>query len=379
MRPPIEVRPASGARDRDAFVRVPFGVFRSDPNWVPPLFFERKEHIDPEKNPYFAHAEAALFLAFKDGETVGRISAQIDRLRLERHRDDAGQFGFLDAVDDRDIFRELITAAETWLKARGMTRIQGPFSFSINDESGLLVEGFDTPPFVMMGHVHRYYAAHLEALGFVKAKDVIAYEYNEHRPLPRAMQAMLDKASASGDMTVRPFSKKAFARDLAILVEIFNDAWSENWGFVPMTDAEIAALGRNLRLLASEDYIAIAEYRGKPAAMAVSLPDINRWIKDLNGRLLPFGWAKLVWRLMKPPAAVRIALMGVRREYHGQVIGSALAIAAIDRIRNYHKRRGTVDAELSWILEDNLPMRRIIESLGGKPYKTYRIYEKPIA
>ena len=376
----IEMRSVVTRRDREAFLRIPFTVFRDDPNWVAPLFFERREHLDPRKNPYFAHADVQLFIAFQDGSPAGRISAQLDRLRLERYRDQTGQFGFLDAIDDREVFRQLIGAAEDWLKRRGMTRIQGPFSFSINDETGLLIDGFDTPPAMMMGHARPYYASHLEALGFAKAKDVIAYNYDERRPLPRAMQAMVDKARASGEMTVRAFRKKALAQDLAIIIEIFNDAWSGNWGFVPMTEAEIKALGNNLKLLVAEDSIAIAEYRGRPAAMAVSLPDINGWIKDLDGRLLPFGWAKLAWRLlMKPPAAVRMPLMGVRKEFHGRAIGSALAIAAIDHVRNYHIKQGCERAELSWILEDNLPMRRLIEAMGGIPYKTYRVYEKPIA
>jgi GNAT superfamily N-acetyltransferase len=244
---------------------------------------------------------------------------------------------------------------------------------------GLLVEGFDAPPRMMMGHARPYYAAHLEALGFAKAKDVIAYDYDGRRPLPRAMQAMIDKAKASGEMRLRSFRKKELARDLAVIIDIFNDAWSENWGFVPITKSEIVALGNNLKLLVSEEYVAIAEYRGRPAAMAVSLPDINGWIKDLNGRLVPLGWAKLLPRLLlRRPAAVRIPLMGVRKEYHGRAIGSALAIATIDRVRSYHLSRGTHRAELSWILEDNMAMRRMIEALGGSPYKTYRIYERPI-
>src|SRR5207248_5109459 len=349
--------------DRETFLRIPFTVFRGDPNWVAPLLFERREHIDAKKNPYFDHAEVQLFLAFKDGIPAGRVSAQVDRLRLERHGDQTGQFGFLDAIDDRGVFDALMRAAEDWLKVRGMRRIEGPFTFSINDETGLLIDGFDTPPSMMMGHALPYYASHLEAMGFAKAKDVIAYDYDARPPLPRAMQAMVDKARASGEMTVRAFRKKDLARELAIIIDIFNDAWSENWGFVPMTEAEVAALGRNLKLLVAGDAIAIAEYRGVPAAMAVSLPDINGWITDLNGRVFPFGWAKLAWRvLMKPPAAVRIPLMGVRKEYHGQAIGSALAIAVIDHIRNYHLSRGTEHAELSWILEDNLPMRRMIEA-----------------
>jgi GNAT superfamily N-acetyltransferase len=376
----VEVREVATAADRKAFLRVPFDVFAKDPNWVAPLFIERQEHIDPKKNPYFLHADVALFIAERNGRVVGRISAQHDRLRLERHRDGTGLFGFLDAIDDPAIFNALFNAASGWLRSRGLSRMEGPFTFSINDETGLLVAGFDTPPSMMMGHARPYYARHVEAAGFAKAKDVIAYDYDGLKTLPRAMHMMIGKAHAAGDLSVRPLNKKELARDLAIIIDIFNDAWSENWGFVPMTQEEINALGKNLKLLVAERYISIASYRGEPAAMAVSLPDINRWIKDLNGRLLPFGWAKLAYRLLaKPPEAVRVPLMGLRKKFHGTPIGSALVLAAIDSIRAYHLGRGTKRAELSWILEDNMPMRRMIESLGGVPYKTYRVYGKSIA
>jgi GNAT superfamily N-acetyltransferase len=374
------VREVATAADRRTFLRIPFQVFADDPNWVAPLFFERNEHLDPRKNPYFLHADVALFIAERDGRPVGRISAQHDRLRLEHHRDATGLFGFLDAVDDPEVFAALLGAAAQWLRARGLARMEGPFTFSINDETGLLVDGFATPPVMMMGHARPYYARHVEAADLIKAKDVIAYDYDGLKPLPRAMQAMIGKAHANGDLTVRALSKKDLARDLAIIIGIFNDAWSENWGFVPMTEEEITALGKNLKMLVAERYIAIASYRGEPAAMAVSLPDINRWIKDMNGRLLPFGWAKLAFRLLaKPPEAVRVPLMGLRKKFHGTAIGSALVLAAIDSIREYHLARGTRRAELSWILEDNIPMRRMIESLGGVPYKTYRVYGKSIA
>ena len=376
----LHVREVANAADRRAFLGIPFQVFAGDPNWVAPLFIEREEHLDLKKNPYFLHADVALFIAERDGRPVGRISAQHDRLRLEHHRDATGLFGFLDAIDDAEVFAALLDAAAGWLKARGVARMEGPFTFSINDETGLLVDGFAAPPAMMMGHARPYYARHVEAAGLVKVKDVIAYDYDGLKPLPRAMQAMIGKAHANGDLSVRALSKKDLARDLAIIIDIFNDAWSENWGFVPMTEEEITALGKNLKMLVAERYIAIASYRGEPAAMAVSLPDINRWIKDLDGRLLPLGWARLAWRLLaKPPEAVRVPLMGLRKKFHGTAIGSALVLAAIDSIREYHLGRGTRRAELSWILEDNIPMRRMIESLGGVPYKTYRVYGKSIA
>ena len=375
----ITIRPVITKPDKRAFLEVPFAIYRDDPNWVAPLFLERFEHLDPRKNPYFQHAEVQLFLAERNGQPVGRISAQIDKLRLERHKDATGQFGFLEAPDEAGIFAALLTAASDWLKARGMTRVQGPFSFSINDETGVLVDGFDTPPNMMMGHAARYYAKRIEGQGFAKAKDVIAYDYDARIELPRAMRQTYEKAVKSSDLVIRPFDKKHLARDLDIIIAIFNDAWSGNWGFVPFTRDEIVALGNNLKMLVANDYIAIATYQGEPAAMAVTLPNINGWIKGLNGRLLPFGWARLAWHLLaKPPASVRMPLRGVRKQYHGTVIGSALALGVIDTVRRYHVSRGTTSGELGWILEDNLAMRRIIEAIGGKPYKTYRIYEKAL-
>jgi hypothetical protein len=376
----LTVAAAVTKEDRNAFLRVPYHIFARDPHWVAPLDLERREHLDPRKNPYFQHSDVQLFVAYDDGKPVGRISAQMDRLRLEHHPDANGQFGFLDAVDDRRVFAALLAAAEGWLRGKGLKSAHGPFSFSINDEMGLLVSGFDTPPSMMMGHALPYYAGHLESLGYAKAKDVFAYDYDGLKPLPRAMQAMVDKVKATGDLTIRPLSKKHLDRDLKIIIDIFNDAWSENWGFVPMTHEEVAALGKNLKMLVGGEYIAIASYKGEPAAMAITLPNLNDWIRDLNGKLLPFGWAKIAWRLMMaPPRSVRMPLMGVRRQFHATPLGSALALAVIDAVRSYHVGRGTKSAELSWILEDNTPMRRMIEALGGVHYKTYRIYEKNLS
>jgi GNAT superfamily N-acetyltransferase len=377
--PELKIVPVRDKRGTADFIRVPFALYRNDPNWVPQLNLERREHLDPNKNPYFQHADAQLFVAYHGDEPVGRISAQIDRLRLEQYQDSTGQFGFIEAPDDFQISKALLETAESWLTERGIHRVQGPFNFSINDEVGLLVSGFDRPPAIMMGHALPYMAAHLEARGYSKAKDVIAYDYDGSQPLPRAMQHLIDKTTKSGEIRIRPFSKKNLDRDLQIVMSIFNDAWSDNWGFVPFTAAEMKMLGNNLKMLVKDEYIAIAEYRGEVAAMAVTLPDINGWIADLDGRLLPFGWAKLAWRLLaRPPAAVRMPLMGVLKKYHSTATGSALALAVIDNLRRYHLGRGTVRSELSWILEDNKPMRRIIEQLGGVPYKTYRIYQKTL-
>jgi hypothetical protein len=375
----IQVRPVLSARDKRAFLDVPFPIYGDDPHWVPPLYLERMQHLDPDQNPYFRHAEAQLFLAERGGKPVGRISAQIDRLYLERYKDATGHFGFIEAPDDPEIFAALIGMAEHWLRARGMKRVCGPFSFSINDETGLLVDGFDSAPNVLMPHHAPHYAGRIEALGYVKAKDVIAYLLDDKGVLPKTMLRAYDRAMASKAIEVRPISKRNLARDIEIILSIHSDAWSGNWGFVPFTQAELQALGDNLKWLVREEYVAIASLNGVPSAMGVTLPNVNDWIKDMDGRLAPFGWAKLLWKLTATvPRSVRMVLMGVRRQHHSTLAGSSLALAVIETLRRYHIKRGTASGELSWILEDNLPMRHIIENLGAIPYKTYRVYEKAL-
>jgi len=375
----VNIRLVNSKRDHRAFVQLPHAVFAQDSAWIAPLNFERSQHISSRHNPFFEHGRAQLFLATRNGQTVGRISAQVDDLRLARYQDATGMFGFLDSIDDPHVFSALFKAAENWLEAEGMTRAIGPFSFSINEETGLLVEGFEHPPTVMMGHAAPYYRAHVEAAGYKKIKDVLAYDFDNSRELPRGLAGMLAKVHATGDLEVRALSKKNLDRDLAILIDIFNDAWSENWGFTPLSAAEIHKLGQDLKMLVEEGFIAFASYCGEPAAMAVTLPDINRAARGLNGKLLPFGWVKLLLRLkFSPPEAVRLPLMGVRKKFHGTPVGSALAMSVIEAIRTYHVNRGTRRAELSWILEDNLPVRRMIEAIGGTAYKTYRIFERNI-
>ncbi|MCP5081534.1 MAG: N-acetyltransferase [Alphaproteobacteria bacterium] len=373
----IEIRPVMGRQDLDAFLQLPFRLYQDDPNWVPPLHLERRDHLSPKNNPYYQHAEVQLFTAWRGGLCVGRISAQICALHQDRHKDLCGQFGFIEAEDDPAVFATLFEAAEVWLRDRGMQRVRGPFNHSINEEVGLLVEGFDTPPQFLMGHARPAYDKHITGAGYEKARDLLAYIYDPRAEIPRAMAAMVKKVARSGDMHVRKLSKKNLARDLDIIIEIFNDAWSSNWNFVPMTEAEIKHLGQNLKLLVPEEYISIAYYQDQPAAMAVSLPNINEAIADLNGKILPFGWAKLLWRLkVAGVKSARMPLMGVAKQFQGTPLGAALGIAAIDAVRAFHAANGTEQAELSWILEDNMAIRGIIEGLNATPYKRYRVYER---
>lgn len=372
----VTVREVTSKQDIRDFLEVPFSTYKDDRNWVAPLFLERMEHLDPKKNPYFQHADVKLFVAYQGAKPVGRISAQDDSLRLEIHKDNKGLFGFFDSVDEPRVAAELLGAAQGWLKARGRIGMLGPFNFSINDEMGLLIEGFDTPPIVFMSHARPHYQALLEQHGLAKAKDVIAYNCL-NVPLPPLLERVQKRAMASGDFSVRPLNLKDMGNEVRTLMNIFNDAWSENWGFVPFTEAELTKLGKDLKMVINSNYGAVASYKGEEAAFVVTLPNVNEYITGMNGRLLPFNWLNLATQVIrKRPDSYRMPLMGVRKKFHNTPVGSALATLVIEAVRSYHSARGGKTIELSWILEDNYPVRKIIEAFGATPYKTYRIYQK---
>ncbi len=373
----VRVVPADGGRERMQFLRVPRRIYAADPNWVPPLLIERRQHLS-RRNPYFAHAEVRFWVAYRGERLVGRISAQIDRLHLERHGDATGFFGFLEAIDDAEVFAALLGTAEAWLRGRGMRRILGPFNLSVNDECGLLVEGFDTPPMFMMGHGQPYYDPQMQAHGYAKAKDLVAYLLDARRPLPSVMDAVVAKAGRA-KITVRPLSWARLSEDLATIRSIFNDAWYDNWSYVPFTDAEFETLGQNLKLFVPNDFVQIAEVDGVPAAMIVTVPNLNGIIRDLHGHLLPLGWARLLWRMKTVgPRSARVPLMGVRKTYQRSAIGMALAFSLVDAVRRPVLSRGIDRVELSWILEDNRPMRHMLDRLGARVYKRYRMYERTL-
>ena len=375
----VQIKPVETAADRDAFLRVPWSLYGDDPAWVPPLLQERRDFLNPKKNPLFESADVRLWLALRGGRPVGRISAQVNRVHLAHHKDATGQFGLLEAEDRAATFHALLSTAETWLMARGMQRVTGPFSLSINQESGLLVDGFDHPPALMMGHARLYYGERLEAEGYRKIKDLICYRYTETSELTTSTKRMLERVSDLEGLTLRSLDMRRYEEDLRAIVDIFNDAWANNWGFIPMSAAELRALARDLKPIVRPETIAIAELDGRPVAMVISLPNVNEAIADLDGRLLPFGWAKLLWRLkVRTPRTARIPLMGIRREFHGTMLGAGLALAVLDRVREAHLRLGIDEVELSWILEDNLPVQHLIAQCGGVPYKTYRVYERDV-
>lgn len=372
----LRIVKVEGRRVLNDFIRLPWSLYADDPMWVPPLLLERRMHLSP-KNPYFDHAEFCSWVAYRDDTAVGRISAQIDQLHIDRYQDATGFFGMLEAEDDRLTFQTLLDTAENWLRRQEMHTICGPYNLSINQELGLLVDGFDTPPSLMMGHARPYYAAQLEQNGYQKEKDLLAYITYTNTKLSKAVKTITSKVKTR--VLIRDLRKSQFIEELQILRDIFNDAWSQNWNFVPFTSAEFEHLGKDLKMLADEELVKIAEIDGEPVAFMVLLPNINEVIRDLNGRLLPFGWLKILWRLkVKYPKSARIPLMGVRRRYHDSLMGAALAFGVIAGAKQPALKRGLKEVELSWILEDNMGMRNIIESLGGRVYKTYRIYSKKL-
>ena len=326
----VVVRPVTSSREMGAFIDVPWHVYADEPLWVPPLRLERRLHFS-RFNPFFEHGEWQAWVAYRNNRPVGRISAQIDRLHREHYGSDTGHFGLLEGIEDTEVFASLLHTAEEWLVARQATRISGPFNLSINQECGVLVEGFETPPVVMMPHSRKWYGPLLEAQGYHALKDMFAYWVEVDFEAPRMMSALIERFSRQ--VRVRALNRSKFSEEIEVLRDIFNDAWSENWGFVPFTRAEFAELGNSLRLLVPDEAIAIAEVDGVPAAFMVGLPNLNEIFSELDGNLFPFGWARLIRQLKsRKVRTARIPLMGVRKQFQDTALGAALAFMVIDAL-----------------------------------------------
>lgn len=377
MKQNLKIEPIRTRADTKTFIRLPWEIYADDPAWVPPLLFDRRQQISEKHNPFFRHAEWQGFLARRGGRPVGRISAQIDRLNADLGRPELGYFGMIEGVDDPEVFAALLGAAEAWLRARGMRRVVGPFNLGINQEVGLLVDGFDTPPYFMMTHARRYYGQHIRAAGYTVTKELLAYEVPPDFEHPPVMKALVGRM---GDrLRVRPVDKGNVERDLTALCDIFNDAWANNWLFVPFTHEEFVRIGKEMLLVISPDFIQIAELDGVPVAFIVMLPNIHECIRDLDGKIFPTGWAKLLWRIkVRYPTTSRVPLMGVRQAHQHTRFGPGLAFAVIGAVAAAAVRRGVKMVELSWILEDNAGMRHIIEAIGGTINKRYHMYEKSL-
>lgn len=377
----IEIKPVLSKKDRKIFVTLLWDIFKDDPNWVPPLIMERMDIIDEKKNPYFLHADVRLWIAYKNGMPVGRISAQIDELVEPQHGVKTGHYGFFDCIDDQDVANALFDTACSWLKENGMIEVIGPFSLSINEETGMLVEGFDTPPRLLMGHARPYYEKLVHNYGLSSVKDTWAYTLDiSDTILPPAIQKLVDRAVDKGQVKFRPINMDKYEEELKIILDIFNDAWIENWKYIPFTEAELDHAVKELKMIIREDFTYIAEIDGVPQAMMVTLPNINEIIRDLNGKLFPFGIFKLLWRLKIKPSfkTVRVPLMGVRTEYQNSRLSGIMSFGLFEACRQSAIKIGCEQAELSWVLEENTRLSKLLESIGCVKYKTYRLYQKDL-
>ncbi len=372
----VTVHPVTNRHDISTFIDIPWRVYADDPMWVPPLRLERRLHFS-RFNPFFKHAEWQAWIAYRNNQPVGRISAQIDQLHRQRYGADTGHFGLLESVDDTEVFAALTHTAETWLAERDTKHVSGPFGFSMNQECGVLVDGFDTPPMVMMPHSPKWYGRLLEEQGYQPLKDLLAYWLNLDFKIPQVMRILLGQFSKR--IHLRTIYRNQFKEEMEMLRSIFNDAWSDNWGFVPFTEAEFSELGSTFRVLLKDEHMQIAEVDGVPSAFMVSLPNLNAIFAKLDGSLFPFGWFR-VYKFLKynEVKTARVPLMGVRKQFQNTPLGITLAFMLIDAPRHFAISLGIREAELSWILEDNKPIRAMLDSLGSKEYKRYRIYGKTL-
>ncbi|NIJ33809.1 N-acetyltransferase [Sphingomonas oligoaromativorans] len=385
----IQIIEAKTKAEKKRYVDVQFRLNSSDPAWIPPLKAEVMGLITPGENPWFGHGHGGFFIATRDGRDVGRISAQIDHLWADMPESQGGgkatgNWGMFEA-EDAEVGAALIAHAEAWLRKEGMNRAVGPISISIWDEPGLLVKGHDHSPTVMMGHNKAIYEQWIEAAGYKGIKDLHTYELDISKQFPPLIQRIVASGERNPRITIRMVDKTRFAEEAALVLSILNDAWSDNWGFVPLTDDEIAYAGKKLKPIVFNELIRIAEVEGEPVAFMMTLPDLNEMQADLNGELFPFGFIKLLWRLNggfsgKPQVrTMRVPLMGVKKKLQATRLASQLAFMMIEYIRRDSVAKfGASRGEIGWILEDNQGMVSIAEAIDSHINRVYRIYDKAL-
>jgi hypothetical protein len=380
----LVITPVLSKADRKAFVDLPWRLYANDPAWVPPLKDEVYGLITPGKNPFFGHAEAQYYLARRGDTVVGRISAHIDHLALTMPVEQGmgpgtGNFGLFEA-EDAEAGAALIAQAEQWLRGKGMIRVLGPISLSIWEEPGLLIKGHDHPPTVMMGHNSPAYQPIIEGAGYQPVKQLKTYELDITQDFPPLIQRIVQSGEKNPRITIRKADKKRFDEEAALILSILNDAWGNNWGFVPITDEEIAFTGKKLKPIVFEDLIMIAELDGEPVAFMMTLPDLNEPLKGMNGSLFPFNWAKLLWWLRKPKVrTMRVPLMGVVKRLQASRMASQLAFMMIEYIRRSAVAHyGATRGEIGWVLDDNQGMNAIADAIESRVNKVYQIYEKTL-
>lgn len=379
---PLTLHPVKTKADRREFVELAYRLNRGDPAWVPPLKGEVYGLLTPGKNPWFEHGKAQLFIARRGERTVGRISAHIDELALAQPAEQGmgpgtGNWGLLEA-EDAEVARALIAKAEEWLRGQGMTRALGPLSISVWDEPGLLIEGFDTPPTIMLGHNSALYRGWIEGEGYRPVKQLFNYGVEIVDGFPPLVNRIVAAGEKNERIRVRRVDKKKFDAEAKLIMGILNDAWSDNWGFVPLTDSEIAYVGKKLKDIVFEDLIRVAEVDGEPVAFMIVLPDINELLIEMDGSLLPFNWAKLLWWLRKPRSKrLRVPLMGVVKKLQNSRMASTLAFMMIEYIRrdgvaNY----GATEGDIGWVLDDNQGMVAVADAINARRNRVYQLYDK---
>ncbi|HZI15421.1 MAG TPA: N-acetyltransferase [Myxococcus sp.] len=373
----VQVTPVRGAAEKMQFIRFAYSIYRNDPNWVPPLEMERKDFLDPKKNPFFEYGELELYLARRGSEVVGRIAAIRNPRHMEVHGTKEGFFGLFECINDAGVARALLDTAAAWLRERGMDSMLGPANVSSNQDWGLLIDGFGTPPAIMMPHNPTYYQGLLEANGLTKAKDLYAFELSSSAEPPEKVVRIAEKIRQREGITVRPANLKDFQAEVERIREIYNSAWEKNWGFVPFTDAEFDHLAKEMKAIVRPELALMAEVKGEPVAFSLTLPDANQAIKAANGRLtqfgLPIGLAKLVLASRRINR-LRLVILGIKEGYRRRGLD---AILYLDTLRAA-KKLGYVGGEISWTLEDNHLVNRAIESMGGQRSKTYRVYQRAL-
>lgn len=360
------------------FIKLPWELYKDDPNWVAPLIFDVRKNLDPKKNPFFKHAEMDMFLAEKDGKLVGRIAAIKNDNHNKFHKDKAGFFGFFETIDDEEVSDLLLDTACQWCKDKGFDEVLGPVNPSTNDECGLLIDGFDSSPVFLMTYNPKHYQPKIENFGFEKAKDLYAYDIpkeviNDEKVMSK-LTRMSELIKKRYNVTTHFIDMKNLLSEVRKIEEIYNSAWETNWGFVPLTTEEFDYMAESLKMVVDPDLVMFAEVDGKPAGFTLSLPDFNQVLKKMNGRLLPFGLFTILLN-KKKINNLRVIIMGVKPEFQKKGIDS---VFYLETIKNGNKN-GYRGAEISWVLEDNMPMRMTAEKLGAHIYKTYRIYKKSLA
>ncbi len=359
--------------DRRKFINMAWNIYRGYPKWVPPLKLDMHNMLNPEKHPYHDHAEAQLFLAEKDGRAAGRIAAHVNYAHNDYWQDQVGFFGFFECIDDQAVADALFEAARAFLHTHDRTHVRGPFNWTTNDNCGLLLDAFDRPPVVMMPYNPPYYRQLIENAGLRKVKDLYAYHIEEAYEVPERLHRGVHILKKRHDFSLRPLDMKNFWDEVAKIKQLYNSAWGENWGAVPMTEEEINHIAKDLKMIVDPNVCFIAEVNGAPVGFSITLPDINQALKHANGRLFPFGLLKLLWH-RRQIDSVRVLLLGVLEDHrhHG------IDVAMYYRTFKDGMERGYHSGEFSWILEDNYPMRHALEKFGADIYKTYRIYQQSL-